>query len=127
MWRWPGLEAFAPTAFRRAPGGVCVFKCYHKLLAKSAVPSYFAIMNSKQTKTLTAVFRKPTSATIAWSDIESLLQAVGCGVIEGPGSSVSFKHGEMIQFFHRPHPQKEAKRYQVRAVAAFLERLGVTP
>ncbi len=84
-------------------------------------------MNSKQKKTLAAVFRVPTSPDIAWSDIEGLLRSVGCEVIEGPGSAVSFKHGEMIEFFHRPHPQKEAKRYQVRAAASFLERLGVKP
>ncbi|MDG2522538.1 type II toxin-antitoxin system HicA family toxin [Caulobacter segnis] len=84
-------------------------------------------MNSKQRKTLEAVFRKPTSATIVWSDIESLLTAVGCEVIEGPGSSVSFKYGDELEFFHRPHPAKEAKRYQVRAAQAFLARIGAKP
>jgi len=29
--------------------------------------------------------------------------------------------------FHRPHPGKEALRYQVRAVRDFLKLLGVTP
>jgi hypothetical protein len=28
---------------------------------------------------------------------------------------------------HRPHPGKEAKRYQVEEVREFLERAGVTP
>ena len=32
-----------------------------------------------------------------------------------------------VETFHRPHPAKEAKRYQVRAARAFLERIGVTP
>ena len=36
------------------------------------------------------------------------------------------KDGE-VETFHRPHPAKEAKRYQVRAARAFLERIGVTP
>lgn len=84
-------------------------------------------MNSKQSKTLQAVFRTPVLATIAWADIESLFEAVGCEVIEGPGSAVSFKHENEIEFFHRPHPAKEAKRYQVRAAKAFLQRIGVTP
>jgi hypothetical protein len=48
-------------------------------------------------------------------------------VIEGSGSSVSFRHGDEIEYFHRPHPEKEAKRYQVRAVRAFLARIGVKP
>ena len=41
--------------------------------------------------------------------------------------SVSFRHGQEIEFFHRPHPAKEAKRYQVRAARAFLIRIGVKP
>jgi hypothetical protein len=69
----------------------------------------------------------PVSATIAWDDIESLLVGVGCEVIEGSGSAVSFRHGDEIEYFHRPHPEKEAKRYQVRAVRAFLARIGVKP
>ncbi|MCY4185337.1 MAG: hypothetical protein OXD45_08510 [Rhodobacteraceae bacterium] len=36
------------------------------------------------------------------------------------------KDGE-IETFHRPHPGKEAKRYQVVAVRAFLARIGVEP
>jgi hypothetical protein len=29
--------------------------------------------------------------------------------------------------FHRPHPGKEAKRYQVRALREFWEMAGVEP
>ena len=36
------------------------------------------------------------------------------------------KDGE-VETFHRPRPAKDAKRYQVRAARAFLERIGVTP
>ncbi|WP_244506644.1 hypothetical protein [Phyllobacterium sp. YR620] len=32
-----------------------------------------------------------------------------------------------MESFHRPHPTKEAKRYQVRAARAFLERIGIEP
>lgn len=84
-------------------------------------------MNSKQRKTLAAVFGLPTPVGLAWGDIEYLLGALGCQVIEGPGSAVSFRHGSEIEFFHRPHPAKEAKRYQVRAARAFLVRIGVRP
>ena len=38
----------------------------------------------------------------------------------------SEKDGE-VEMFHRPHPTKEAKRYQIRAVRAFLELIGVAP
>lgn len=45
-------------------------------------------MNSKQRKTLAAVFRDPVAGTIDWADIESLLLAAGAGLIEGSGSRV---------------------------------------
>lgn len=84
-------------------------------------------MKSKHARTLVAVFADPVSGTIAWSAIESLLVAAGCSVIEGNGSRVRFAKGAEVETFHRPHPAKEAKRYQVRAARAYLIRLGVTP
>lgn len=84
-------------------------------------------MNSKQRKTLIAVFRDPVSAGIEWSDIEKLLIAAGAELVEGRGSRVRFVKGDMIETFHRPHPEKEAKRYQVRAARAFLQRIGIEP
>ena len=56
-----------------------------------------------------------------------LFLAIGCEIIEGRGSRVAFKQGEMRADFHRPHPAKEAKPYQVRAAREFLERLEVEP
>ena len=84
-------------------------------------------MNSKQARTLKAVFSDPVSGTIDWDDIESLLVAVGCRTLEGRGSRVRFEKSGMIAAFHRPHPDKEAKRYQVRDARAFLTQLGITP
>jgi hypothetical protein len=84
-------------------------------------------MNSKHRKTLAAIFKEPVSGTIDWADIEGLLVAVGCTVIEGNGSRVRFSFAADLESFHRPHPAKEAKRYQVRAAWDFLLRLGVKP
>lgn len=84
-------------------------------------------MNSKHKKTLRAVFSDPVSGTIPWASIEALLVAAGAEVVEGNGSRVRFVKDGMIASFHRPHPVKEAKRYQVRDVRAFLVRLGVQP
>ena len=84
-------------------------------------------MNSKQRKTLTAVFANPVSANIEWSDIEGLLLAAGCTLIEGNGSRVRFVCKDVVASFHRPHPAKEAKRYQVRDAREFLIKIGVTP
>jgi hypothetical protein len=67
------------------------------------------------------------SGSIAWAEVESLLIAVGCVVIEGNGSRVRFERDGRLAFFHRPHPEKEAKRYQIRDARRFLEDLGVRP
>lgn len=84
-------------------------------------------MNSKQRKTLAAVFAEPTSGTVEWAAIESLLVAIGCEVIEGSGSRVRFVFDGMVAAFDRPHPAKEAKLYQVRDAREFLLRIGVQP
>ncbi len=84
-------------------------------------------MNSKHARTLKAVFKNPVSASVAWADIESLLVSVGCEVVEGSGSRVRFVMNGEVETFHRPHPAKEAKRYQVRAARDYLIRLGVKP
>lgn len=84
-------------------------------------------MNSKHRKTLKAIFRAPVSGTIGWVDIEALLIAAGAQVIEGSGSRVRFAKDGIVASFHRPHPEKEAKRYQVRDARAFLEQIGVKP
>ncbi|MGV6475639.1 type II toxin-antitoxin system HicA family toxin [Azotobacter vinelandii] len=84
-------------------------------------------MNSRQRSTLQAIFAKPVPSTLEWSRIESLFIAVGAKVVEGNGSRVRFELNNVIATFHRPHPEKEAKLYQVRDARAFLEEAGVTP
>lgn len=58
---------------------------------------------------------------------ERCVAGVNWMVIEGRGSRARFEKDGEVETFHRPHPAKEAKRYQVRAARAFLERIGVTP
>ena len=84
-------------------------------------------MNARQRKTLEAVFADPVKSNIAWADIESLMVAVGCRVIEGSGSRVRFEFKGIIAAFHRPHPAKEAKRYQVRDTREYLTKIEVKP
>ena len=83
-------------------------------------------MNSKHTKTLGAIFAKPAPSGLEWNRIESLFLSVGCEVIEGRGSRVRFVLGQHVGTFHRPHPAKEAKPYQVAAARDFLTLIGVT-
>lgn len=97
-----------------------------------------AIMNRKHQQTLTAIFSRPTRATIPFRDIEALLLALGCERTEGAGSRVRFdkeiaesdKEGKEVKttlafLAHRPHPGKEAKRYQVEQVREYLQAIGV--
>ncbi|MFM7227056.1 MAG: type II toxin-antitoxin system HicA family toxin [Betaproteobacteria bacterium] len=84
-------------------------------------------MNTKHRKTLLAIFAKPTLASIVFTDIEALIKALGGSVSEREGSRVKIElHGEQWRC-HRPHPGKEAKRYQIEEARELLERAGVKP
>lgn len=82
-------------------------------------------MNSAQRRTLAAVFATPTPSSLEWRKIESLFVALGAQVIEGDGSRVRFELNGVVASFHRPHPKKEAKPYQVRDAREFLSQAGV--
>lgn len=84
-------------------------------------------MNAKHRKTLAAVFVLPTSASIRFSDIEALVVALGGTVQEREGSRVRIELSGQVWRCHRPHPGKEAKRYQVEEARELLEQAGVKP
>jgi len=90
-------------------------------------PCYHVRMNSKHRKTLIAVWNEPANGNLDWYRIEALLVALGCRVIEGPGSAVTFEYRSRKASFHRPHPGNEALRYRVKAVREYLIKIGVTP
>jgi hypothetical protein len=96
-------------------------------LAFCAITRYRGSVNNKHRKTLDVVFTDPLSSSLDWSDLEALLQAAGAQLIEGRGSRVRFEKAGEVATFHRPHPAKEAKRYQLRDARDFLERIGVRP
>jgi hypothetical protein len=84
-------------------------------------------MNKRHERTLNAIFRTPTPATLKWRQIESLLKACGAKSVEGRGSRVRFELNGVTATFHRPHNQKEARSYQVRDARRFLEEAGIIP
>ncbi|MFJ5295115.1 type II toxin-antitoxin system HicA family toxin [Pseudomonas sp. NPDC088368] len=84
-------------------------------------------MNNRQSITLKTVFSKPVPSTLEWNRLESLFNALGARTIEGNSSRVRFELNGVVATFHRPHPDKEAKPYQVRDARSFLEQAGVTP
>lgn len=84
-------------------------------------------MKAKHAKTLCAIFAKPTAASIVFADIEALIVGLGGEVREGEGSRVTFQLGDALKNAHRPHPGKEARKYQVEEIRAWLEQQGVKP
>lgn len=84
-------------------------------------------MNATHRRTLAAVFADPVPRSLEWRRIEALLIAAGAVLVEGDGSRVRFVAGDRVASFHRPHPAKEAKPYQVRAAREFLVQMGVRP
>jgi hypothetical protein len=84
-------------------------------------------MNAKHRKTLNAIFAKPTPASVVFADIEALVKALGGTVNEREGSRVKIELAGAHWRCHRPHPGKEAKRYQVEEAREFLEQAGVKP
>jgi hypothetical protein len=84
-------------------------------------------MNKSQRETLAAVFRNPTSGTIKWTDIVSLMNALGVETSEREGSRVGFKLNGARIVLHRPHPRKEIGKGAVRSLREFLATAGVLP
>lgn len=88
---------------------------------------YSLHMNKSHRKTLIDIFSQPVPTTLEWRRIESLFVSLGAETIEGSCSRVRFVLNGIIATFHRPHPAKEAKPYQVRDAKTFLENAGVKP
>ncbi|MFK8331300.1 type II toxin-antitoxin system HicA family toxin [Pseudomonas sp. BJa5] len=84
-------------------------------------------MNNRYRKILDSIFRTPTSAILVFADIEALVVHLGGQVVEREGSRVKLVLGAQQWRCHRPHPGKEAKRYQVEEAREFLLRAGVQP
>lgn len=82
-------------------------------------------MNRKQRNTYDAIFAQPIRRNIIWNDVVLLITALGGTVIQGNGSRVRFDLNDISLNIHSPHPQKELKRYQVKAVREFLINAGV--
>ncbi|SDY28544.1 HicA toxin of toxin-antitoxin [Allochromatium warmingii] len=85
------------------------------------------MLNSTHRKIHQAIFTDPLNGNLEWSRIEVLLLAIGCRVIEGRGSAVTFEKNGIRANFHRPHPHKEALKYRVKNVRDFLIKLGIVP
>ncbi len=83
-------------------------------------------MNKRHQNTLNDIFKTPVPAGLEWRRIEALFTTLGAKSIDGRGSRVRFELNDVVATFHRPHPQKEAKPYQVRDARRFLQQAGIT-
>lgn len=83
-------------------------------------------MNRKQRNTYDAIFAQPIRRNVVWNDVVSLIKSLGGTVTQGNGSRVRFDLNGISLNIHSPHPQKELKRYQIKAVREFLTNTGVS-
>ena len=58
---------------------------------------------------------------------EALIVSLGGEIHGGAGSRVAFELKGRRAYLHRPHPGREAKRYQVEEVREFLRSLEIQP
>jgi len=84
-------------------------------------------MNSAHRKTLARIFDTAATGQVRWARIEGLFLALGAQPVEGRGSRLRFELNGVVATFHRPHPEREVKPYQVRDARRFLEQAGVKP
>lgn len=82
-------------------------------------------INNKQKKTYQDIFTDPVLASLSWSDIESLLVALGANITEGKGSRARVELNGARAVFHRPHPDNNTDKGAVKSVRKFLENAGV--
>lgn len=78
-------------------------------------------------KTLTSIFRHPTSGNIAWRDIEALFVELGAEVSEREGSRVGVRLFGERRVFQRPHPGPDTDKGAVASIRDWLKRSGVEP
>jgi hypothetical protein len=88
---------------------------------------YYLGMKRIHQKTLEAVFARPTSANIAWKDIEALLLGLGAEISEREGSRVAIVLFNEVRVFHRPHPSPKTDKGAVVSVRKWLDQHGATP
>ncbi|MFM7908810.1 MAG: type II toxin-antitoxin system HicA family toxin [Microcystis aeruginosa] len=82
-------------------------------------------LSKKQRKILDQIFEQPVRSDVVWTNIESLLEALGAEISEGRGSRVRVALKGVRALFHRPHPRRETDKGAVVSVRRFLSEAGV--
>ena len=84
-------------------------------------------MNKKQRKIYDAIFREPMTNNILWDDVITLIKARGGTATEEDNRGVRFDVNKLSLNIHSPHPQKQLKRYQIKAIREFLFKARINP
>lgn len=86
------------------------------------------LLPKKHTKTLKAVFEKPTRSDLKFSAVLSLLKRLGADVDEKrAGSRIAFALEGRVFVLHKPHPRSEMSKGSVEALRTFLSSSGIRP
>ncbi|MFO8041173.1 MAG: type II toxin-antitoxin system HicA family toxin [Sodalinema sp.] len=86
-------------------------------------------LNSKQRKTLGAIFASSIPTDLTWKELESLLKALGADISESSGSRIRLKIGDVkfVGGLHKPHNPPYLPRYAIKSLRQFLIQVGVKP
>ena len=84
-------------------------------------------LNSKNRKTLEALFETPARSDVRWADFKALLTSLEATISEGRGSRVRVLLNNCEAVFHRPHPRPDMNKGAVGSAREFLRRSGVEP
>ncbi|MGK7879202.1 MAG: type II toxin-antitoxin system HicA family toxin [Crocosphaera sp.] len=84
-------------------------------------------MNKKQRKIYDSIFREPMRDNILWDDVITLIKAIGGTATEEDNRGVRFDLNKLSLNIHSPHPQKQLKRYQIKAIREFLFKARINP
>ncbi|KHE92646.1 MAG: type II toxin-antitoxin system HicA family toxin [Candidatus Scalindua rubra] len=83
-------------------------------------------MRRKYKKTLELIFSRPVSGNVNWSDVVSLLKALGAEVDESrKGSRVGILLNGNVIIQHKPHPSPNMDKGAVESLRNFLIYCGV--
>lgn len=87
-----------------------------------AIDGIILLMNTKQRKVLKKIMTTPALVNIRFDEVVACLQAMGYEFEQREGSRVCFSvNGEELPI-HKPHPDKELKRYVVRNLQQFIKQ-----
>ena len=86
-------------------------------------------LNKKHKQTLQLIFERPTSATVKWNEVVSLIRALGGelnhrGKTSGSRIGIIFKERKAV--LHKPHPANVMKKGSVESFREFLKSCGIT-